>query len=247
MSRPSLPGSRMPSRADRHIVIVGPMGAGKTTLGRLLASIMDRPFIDSDEWIMDHLGRSGRGIAASEWVPALHLIEGNALDTALASERGAVVAAAASVVDHRRSRQLLSSVFCVYLTASPEILDRRLAPGAHRREVGEGEGLERRTPLFEEVADLVIDTGLLSESAALGRVLAAIDVQGGSACCLAATQVTEEPSRHHMGTAELGHFQPGQLNLNDQPTDTHRNNPPPHETRHWPDPAQLLGMSRDMC
>jgi shikimate kinase len=80
------------------------MGVGKTTVGRLLARTLGRPFIDGDQQIEEITGRTGREIAATDGVPALHALELSVLLQALEGSSDAVVAAAASVVD-RPARQ----------------------------------------------------------------------------------------------------------------------------------------------
>ena len=157
-----------------HIVIVGPMGSGKTTLGRALASALDREFCDSDRSILERSGRSGREIAGTDGVDALHILEKAVLLEALASPTPAVIAAAASVIEDPAVRPALGDTYCVWVTADSRILAQRSGRGSHRRAVSASEHLERRDPLFEEVADLVVDTGVLSEQESVDRVMAAV-------------------------------------------------------------------------
>jgi len=147
------------------------MGSGKTTLARALAEALERELFDSDQSIQDRTGRSSREIAQRDGVEALHRLEKKALLEPLDGPNPAVVAAAASVIEDPVVRDALQGTFCVWVTADPEILAERAARGAHRRPVGKSEHLERRDPLFQQVADLVVDTGVLSEREALGVVL----------------------------------------------------------------------------
>ncbi len=156
------------------MVVIGPMGSGKTTLGRLLAEALHRPFLDSDVQIGEETGRTGREIAATDGVEALHGLERAALLDGLTSRDPGVIAAAASVVDDERTREKLGESFCVLVTASPEVLADRASRGPHRRQVSRYEHLERRDPLFREVADVVIDTGVVPPRDAGDRVLTAI-------------------------------------------------------------------------
>ena len=154
-----------------HIVVVGAMGSGKTTLARALAEALERELFDSDRSIQDRTGRSGREIARRDGVEALHRLEKEVLLEPLEGPNPAVVAAAASVIEDPAVRDALQDAFCVWVTADPEILAERAARGEHRRSVGKSEYLERRDPLFRQVADLVVDTGVLSKREALGMVL----------------------------------------------------------------------------
>lgn len=150
------------------------MGSGKTTLGKLLADALDRPFLDSDAQIGDKTGRTGREIAASDGVEELHRLERAVLLDGLTTSRPVVIAAAASVIDDEMARAELAESFCVLVTAAPAVLAERAAGGQHRRKVSRYEQLERREPVFREVADVVIDTGVVSPQDAVDHVLAAM-------------------------------------------------------------------------
>ena len=151
------------------------MGSGKTTLARALAGALERELFDSDLSIQDRTGRSGREIAQLEGVEALHRLEKEVLLEPLEDANPAVVAAAASVIEDPAVRDALQDAFCVWVTADPQILAERAARGEHRRSIGKAEHLERRDPLFREVADLVVDTGMLSKGEALEMVLRTMD------------------------------------------------------------------------
>ena len=61
-----------PSRSG-PLVLVGLMGAGKTTVGQLVADRLDRPFSDSDAWLVRRSGRTAREIESSEGLD--HLVD----------------------------------------------------------------------------------------------------------------------------------------------------------------------------
>ncbi|HVR78955.1 MAG TPA: shikimate kinase [Acidimicrobiia bacterium] len=158
-----------------HIVVVGPMGSGKSTLAGGLARSLERQVFDSDKSIEERTGRIGREIARTDGVEALHRLEADVLLEALSSPRPAVVAAAASVIEDPEVREALEDAFCVWVTADSDILAERSARGSHRRAVARHEDLGHRDLLFEAAADLVVDTGELSEAESLRRVLEAIE------------------------------------------------------------------------
>jgi shikimate kinase len=131
------------------------MGAGKTTVGRLLARRLGRPFLDGDQQIEETTGRTGREIAATDGVPALHDLELSLLLQALEDRSHAVVAAAASVVDRPAGRSAIGEATCIWIDRRPD--DGSSGPGVdHRRDVAPHENLERRRLLFEDLADLVL-------------------------------------------------------------------------------------------
>ena len=176
--------------AERHLVLVGPMGAGKTTIGALLARRIGRPFIDSDPQLHALTGRSGRDLAAAEGVERLHHLESNALRDALSSQRPAVIAAAASIADDeealdavRRSRALV-----VMLEADPETLVTRVNTGDHRRPVT-GEELvvmaeRRRLNLLDLAPVAVVDTSSQPPAVTVDEILR----RAGPLHCLPADQ-----------------------------------------------------------
>jgi shikimate kinase len=130
------------------------MGAGKTTVGRLLARRLGRRFLDGDQQIRELTGRTSGAIAESDGVPALHALELTVLLSAIEEGPDAVVAAAASAVDHPAGREAIDGAVCIWIDRHP---DESAKPGeGHRREVEPDENLERRRPIFEELADLVL-------------------------------------------------------------------------------------------
>jgi shikimate kinase len=149
-----------------NIFLVGMMGAGKTTVGRLLARRMKLRFFDSDREIERRCGVS---------VPVIFEIEGEAGFRArerqviedlsrlsgivLATGGGAVLAAA-----NRRSLSAGGTV--VYLNARPEDLYERIRQDRNRPLLATADPLARlrelhaeRDALYRAVADLVVDTG----------------------------------------------------------------------------------------
>ncbi|MGH8913050.1 MAG: shikimate kinase [Acidimicrobiia bacterium] len=169
-----MPGTEPHDPVSSHVVVIGAMGSGKTTLARSLAAALGREFLDSDVSIRALTGRSGREIAETDGVDSLHRLEASVLFDALKSEKLVVVAAAASVIEDHAVRDVLNDTYCVWVKADPEILTERAAQGTHRRAVGKTEHLERRNALFEQTSDLVVDTGTLSPEESVARVLAAM-------------------------------------------------------------------------
>lgn len=151
----------------RHVVLVGTMGAGKTTVGTLLAERLGRPFLDSDEMIEASTGRTVREIFAADGEPAFRSLESAALEEALSCPRPAVVAAAGGVVLSDRNRALLRDgrAVVVWLQVEPSLLAGRVHGGTHRPLLdADPEGTLRamcrdREPLYREVADVVVDAG----------------------------------------------------------------------------------------
>jgi len=148
-----------------HIVLVGLMGSGKTTVGAGLAAALGVPHRDSDAEIERDTGLTGRQHAARDGIDALHALEARHLIEALTQPGTTVISPAASILDDPASRSALRDPrhLVVWLDASPAALAARLKPDDHRPAIGPDlrEVLERqavdRTPALREVADLTLD------------------------------------------------------------------------------------------
>jgi shikimate kinase len=155
-----------PPDPPRHVVIIGLMGSGKTTVGRRVAAALGRPLIDSDAAIEAREGRTGREIREADGTEALHRLERRHLREALESTTPSVVCAAASTLEDPASRERLRdpSILVAWLTATPETAAERFDDQKHRPSYGAdpraflAEQAERRGPWFREVADLELPT-----------------------------------------------------------------------------------------
>jgi shikimate kinase len=140
------------------------MAAGKTTLGRILARRLDRPFIDSDEQIIDRFRMTSSELAAAHGVHSLHESEARVLIEALTEEEPAVIAAAASVADSPQAISALnSSEAVVVLVEAPiDLLLGRLTEHGHRRPMSADEFAAltriRRGALLDLAPAAVVDT-----------------------------------------------------------------------------------------
>jgi len=148
-----------------HIVLVGLMGSGKTTVGARLAAALGMPLRDSDADIERDTGMTGRQHAARDGIDALHALETRHLLDSLEQPDASVISAAASTLDDPANRSALRDPrhLVVWLDASPAALAARLRQDDHRPAIGPdmAEVLERqavqRSPTLREVADLTLD------------------------------------------------------------------------------------------
>lgn len=151
-------------RPDEHLVFVGLMGVGKTTVARVVADRLGRRVFDSDAIIESRNGRTVREIFAEEGEASFRALETEVLVEALASSEPLVIAAAGGVVLSEANRQTLkaSGAKVVWLCADPSTLVERASGGGHRPLLdGDAAGtLQRmfneREALYREVADAIV-------------------------------------------------------------------------------------------
>jgi shikimate kinase len=148
-----------------HVVLVGLMGSGKTTVGAELAATLGVAHRDSDLDIQRETGLRGRDIAARDGIGGLHALEARHLLEALSEPGTTVISAAASTLDDPACQASLRDPahFVVWLRADPAALAARLTHDDHRPDLGEQlEGVlarqaTQRNQALRDVADLTLD------------------------------------------------------------------------------------------
>ena len=170
----------MNEHAGRHLVLVGLMGVGKTTVGAVLARRLGRLLVDSDLRIEALTGRTVKQILDEDGLSAMRDQEAAALFDALDDDEPRVIAAAAGVVLAGDDRERLNAADAevVWLTADPEVLAPRTATRGHRPwldddAVGTLRRMhDERAPLYREVADRIVAVDGLTPDEIADRVLA---------------------------------------------------------------------------
>ncbi len=166
---------RAPDRGDGNIFLVGLMGSGKTSVGKVLARLLGKEFIDSDHEI-----ERATGVR----IPVIFEIEGEAgfrarehkMIAELVARENLLLATGGGVVLAKENRDLLKANGCViYLRAPVKSLLKRTQRDRNRPLLQVPDPAvkltamyEQRDPLYREVAHLIVDTGNQSV-----RVLAA--------------------------------------------------------------------------
>jgi len=165
--------------ADR-LVLVGMMGAGKTTVGRELASRLGWRFLDSDALVEAATGSTVAELFAAQGEPAFRAEESRVLAEALTGDGPAVVSAAGGTVLTPENRELLATAGAVvWLRADPATLAARVGSGNGRPlleqdPVGTLAALDAvRRPFYGEVSDVIVDVDDLEPSVVVDRILAA--------------------------------------------------------------------------
>jgi shikimate kinase len=164
-----------------NLVLVGPMGAGKTSIGKRLATRMQLEFVDADQRLEQMAGATVAVIFELEGEAGFRLREEHVL-AELMRGRGQVVSTGGGAVLSPVNRALLHErSFVVYLKTGIGRQIERLArdhsrpllAGADRREKLEALAAVRN-PLYEQVADLPFDTDGMSIAAAANRIYAQV-------------------------------------------------------------------------
>jgi shikimate kinase len=158
-----VPGDSAP---ERHLVLVGLMGAGKTTVGLRCADLLDRPFVDTDELVVAAAGVPFDDIWAAEGEAGFRARERVAVADAAASPAPLVISCGGgAVLDDDNRRALRATGVVVWLVASSAELASRLVHDDSRPLLAGGDKtatLARlgrvREPSYEAAAHLQVDT-----------------------------------------------------------------------------------------
>ncbi len=153
------------SRQTRNIVLIGMPGCGKTTVGKLLASMLNRPFLDTDAEIETELGRSIPDVFQSEGEAFFRSAEREKI-RALCKESGYVIATGGgAVLDAGNREAMRENAFVVFLQrplVSLSMEGRPLSQNAAALDAM----YAQRLPLYEACADLVVSNANAPEETA---------------------------------------------------------------------------------
>ena len=167
------------SAPRQNIVLIGFMGSGKTSIGRLIAGRLGFQFVDTDALIVQRAGREIAEIFASEGEEHFRDLETAALESLGHRER-CVIATGGGVVLRERNRELLRALgFVVLLMASADAIFERVSRNTKRPLLQTANPRETvaamlaaRQPAYEAAAQWKLDGTALSHAAAAEAVIA---------------------------------------------------------------------------
>lgn len=166
--------------APQRVVLIGMMGAGKSTVGGRLAELTGWPYIDNDKVVEQMVGMPTRDLLRLKGVAAMRAAESAAAQEVLSRPPPLIAGAAAGIVlDVAVSAQVHAGAFVVFLRAKLETLAKRIE-GTYRPWLGDDPETtlrslyQGREPLYEKIADRVIDVDHLSPNEVATKILAAL-------------------------------------------------------------------------
>jgi shikimate kinase len=167
----------------RHLVLVGMMGSGKTTVGRLCAQRLGRPLIDTDAQVEAAAARTVSDIFATAGEAAFRALERDAVAAACAHAEPAVIACGGgAVLDETNRGRLRAAGLVVWLRTAPATLAARIPADGERPLLAgaTGEGAQervlaelaaRRADAYTAAAHVTVDTDGLDAGAVADRVV----------------------------------------------------------------------------
>jgi shikimate kinase len=145
------------------LVLVGVMGAGKSTVGRLVADALGVPFLDTDSRIEERAGKPISDIFVDDGEPHFRALERAVVAEALESHPGVLALGGGAILDGR-TRALLRGHTVIFMSVDLSDAVKRVGMGAGRPLLAVNPRatlrhlMEQRRPLYEEVATITIVT-----------------------------------------------------------------------------------------
>ena len=176
--------SRPPSRKlqSGNLILVGMMGSGKTTMGRLLARHLGKVFVDSDEEIIKRTGVTIPHIFDVEGEPGFRLREITALRNLVERDNMVLATGGGAVLDEQNRTMLQQNGIVIYLKASVHDLWQRTRHDRNRPLLQTGnpharltELFQQRDPLYRQVSDIIAQSGKQSAQALMLQLAEEID------------------------------------------------------------------------
>jgi shikimate kinase len=170
-----------------NVFLVGPMGAGKTTIGRLLADELGKQFHDSDQFIEERAGADISWIFDVEGEPGFRVRERAAIEDLCALDNIVLATGGGAVLAEENRQHLRKRGFVVYLKATIAQQVERTKRDQKRPLLKNADDpkakltalMELRDPLYRDVADITVMTSRRSPRAVCNEILQQIRQAAG--------------------------------------------------------------------
>jgi len=164
---------------DKHVFLIGPMGAGKSTIGIPLAERLKRTFYDMDQMVVEKTGRSIPEIFADDGECNFRALEGQMLAELCAGEEPVVIATGGGVVLSAPNRKRMQdSGYVIWLDVPPEVAAKRIRGDSNRPLLLGVDALQKareldhkRRPLYTAIADHSVRTDQLAPADVVEDIL----------------------------------------------------------------------------
>jgi len=154
---------------DRPLWLVGMMGSGKSTIGRIAADRLGVPFLDTDETVVARLGSSIPAVWAEWGEEGFRRFESEELTKAAMSGPCVVATGGGAVIEPDNVTLMRRTGTVVWLAARPEVLAERLQDGTGRPLLASNpldelrRILSEREPLYRSAAHHILEEDLLDQ------------------------------------------------------------------------------------
>lgn len=166
--------------SEKHIVLIGLPGVGKTTVGRAVAKRLGREFLDLDALIERSFGKSVSEIFRDHGEAAFRAAEAKVTGDVAGTAPVVLAPGGGWVLNSPAVAHLLEASRIIYLRVSPDVAIRRMGRGIERRPLLSGavdpvgamrELYDARKPVYERYAGMTIETAGIERPAVIAKVV----------------------------------------------------------------------------
>lgn len=165
------------------IALIGMRGCGKSSVGHILARLLDTTMVDTDDLIIEKTGRSIAEIFSSDGKVAFRDLESEAVAVAAASDAGVVSVGGGAILRRQNVDRVRSVATVIWLTAPPAVLWERIhrdeQTATHRPALTNRDGLteleillNQREACYRSASDIILDAASLDAERLARQIVA---------------------------------------------------------------------------